>query len=91
MTIAVTCEECGKVLKVADSMAGKKGKCPQCKSVLSVPQIEAEGDIEDAAVESGSVSRSKACPNCDKEMSDDEVFCVECGTNVVTGEKIEGV
>jgi phage FluMu protein Com len=32
-----TCEHCGRRLTVADGQAGKKGRCPQCKKVLTVP------------------------------------------------------
>ena len=35
MTIAVECAHCGKLLKVKDELAGKKGKCPQCQKVLT--------------------------------------------------------
>lgn len=36
MTITIKCE-CGKVLKVADEHAGKRGKCPACGAVLTIP------------------------------------------------------
>ena len=32
-----TCPGCNKTLKVADEMAGKKGKCPACKTAVTVP------------------------------------------------------
>ena len=32
-----TCPGCGKILKVADGMAGKKGRCPGCKSIVTIP------------------------------------------------------
>lgn len=37
MPINVTCEHCQKVMKVADDMAGKRGKCPSCKNKITVP------------------------------------------------------
>ena len=108
MAIKVTCQSCGKNLQVADSMAGKKGKCPQCKSVLIVPAQEEQAApvpkkppaapkpaaapkppaAPKAEPESADVSE---CPNCGKEMAEGDVFCTDCGTNIQTGEKIDGV
>jgi hypothetical protein len=45
MTIAFQCPGCANVLKVPDSMAGRKGKCPRCGTVNTIPpagQIQAE-------------------------------------------------
>jgi hypothetical protein len=36
MPILVKCD-CGHEITVADSMEGKKGRCPQCDAVLSIP------------------------------------------------------
>ncbi len=36
MPIRVECS-CGQVLKVADTMAGKSGKCPKCQNVVRIP------------------------------------------------------
>ena len=38
MPITVTCEGCGKKLRVKDELAGRKGKCPACGTVLVIPQ-----------------------------------------------------
>ncbi len=35
--IRFRCDGCGKHLKVADSLAGKRGKCPRCGAVVNVP------------------------------------------------------
>ena len=37
MAIEFTCPTCQKVLKLRDEAAGKTGKCPFCKSVITVP------------------------------------------------------
>ncbi|GIW81826.1 MAG: hypothetical protein KatS3mg105_3633 [Gemmatales bacterium] len=39
MPIRVKCtnRECGKVLTVKDELAGKRGKCPACGKILSIP------------------------------------------------------
>ncbi len=35
--IEVKCWECGKAIKVKAQFAGKKGKCPVCGKVISIP------------------------------------------------------
>lgn len=37
MPIQVTCTNCQKVIKAPDNLAGKRVKCPQCSTVLSIP------------------------------------------------------
>src|SRR5947209_1257075 len=37
MAIKFNCPHCGKALNVKDNLAGKKGPCPACKKVLTVP------------------------------------------------------
>lgn len=49
MPIAVECAQCDWKGKVADSKAGKKGKCPTCGEVLLVPALEEEPDEVEAA------------------------------------------
>jgi hypothetical protein len=38
MAIDVTCPGCQKTFKVSDQFAGKKGPCPQCKTVITIPE-----------------------------------------------------
>jgi len=42
MTIDVTCLSCGKVLHIADHLAGRKGKCPACGTVMQIPVVAAQ-------------------------------------------------
>jgi hypothetical protein len=37
MSISVTCDGCGKSLKVKDEWAGKRGKCPTCGKTFPIP------------------------------------------------------
>lgn len=39
--IRFSCTLCGQKIRVAKASAGKKGKCPKCKSALIVPQVSA--------------------------------------------------
>jgi len=36
--IRFECHNCGRIIKVRQELAGKKGKCPDCKTPLVVPQ-----------------------------------------------------
>ena len=51
MPIAVDCA-CGRGLRIKDELAGKKVRCPECKSILAVPEqdlgAEKEFDFEEA-------------------------------------------
>jgi predicted Zn finger-like uncharacterized protein len=44
MPISVTCPACAAAFQVKDEYAGKKGKCPKCKAVLTVPSPFHGGD-----------------------------------------------
>jgi predicted Zn finger-like uncharacterized protein len=41
MSIRVTCEECGSVLKIKEELAGTEGRCPKCKTRFTVPAGDA--------------------------------------------------
>ena len=45
MAISLTCSHCGAGLKVADKLAGRRGRCPQCRGEVVVPRrpVEANG------------------------------------------------
>lgn len=38
MSISFQCTGCGRTLKVADELAGRKAKCPQCQAILYIPE-----------------------------------------------------
>jgi prepilin-type processing-associated H-X9-DG protein len=46
--IEFACTQCGKHLKVKAEAAGKKGKCPQCGTLLHVPDAAPEPILETA-------------------------------------------
>lgn len=71
MPIDVYCESCQKKLRVPDTVAGKRIKCPKCQSVLSVPAASAAAapttptvtpSAPAAAVKAASASKSGAIP-----------------------------
>jgi hypothetical protein len=42
MPIDVTCPGCQKSFRVSDQFAGKQGPCPQCKTVITIPEKKPE-------------------------------------------------
>jgi phage FluMu protein Com len=53
-----TCEHCGRRLTVSAGQAGKQGRCPQCKKVVTVPT----GVAEETAAQPEVVALSGASP-----------------------------
>ncbi len=47
MAIQVTCAKCLKRFQVSDKFAGKKGPCPACKAIITVPDKSQEVKIEE--------------------------------------------
>jgi len=41
LAITVKCTGCGKTLKVKDELAGKRGKCPGCGTIIQIPKAPA--------------------------------------------------
>ena len=41
MAIGIKCSNpaCNKSMTVKDSMAGKKGKCPACGTIIEIPDV----------------------------------------------------
>lgn len=78
--ILVTCGDCGKQIKAPPMAAGKKIRCPKCKTILSVPLPEAEPvsagdkkatfDFDREVIEAKNpygveeVSLAPRCPHC---------------------------
>src|SRR5579871_5312818 len=66
MAIKFNCSTCGQELTVKDELAGKQGKCPGCKNVVTVPSLTA----------SKSASTKKSQP-ADLIEDDEEVAPIE--------------
>lgn len=45
MAIQFECSDCGKSLRVKDEFAGKKLRCPECETVLKIPEAD-DGEAE---------------------------------------------
>ncbi len=77
MKIQVKCD-CGKVLYVPAQYAGKRGRCPQCARLLTVPEKKDTSENQSVPV--------KVCPTCGSYLSPDAVVCVACQMNLKTGQ-----
>jgi hypothetical protein len=44
MAIETICKVCAKKLRVGDEFAGRKARCPHCKTVYTVPDVPSGGD-----------------------------------------------
>ena len=43
--ITFHCKKCGKKIKVPEGNAGRKGKCPRCRTIVVVPKPKAESPV----------------------------------------------
>ena len=56
--IKFRCENCGQKFSVHKNNAGKKGKCPKCKIIIVIPEVQIQspltrqGDSEDSKINS---------------------------------------
>ena len=59
MPITVFCPNCGKKLKAPDTAAGRKAKCPQCQTVLTLP---AAGEVSNEVLDAEPVQGGMGLP-----------------------------
>ena len=99
MAITFSCQ-CGKQIKVADKFAGRRGKCPACGDVISIPHPEPDPISEDAdadliyealsppsdpqPVQQQPQTAGNACNACGKPMSPQAIVCTHCGFHKVS-------
>jgi len=50
MPISVTCPGCKATFNVSDKFAGKQGPCPKCKTVISIPKLDAAKPKEEVKI-----------------------------------------
>ena len=82
MALSVTCPGCKATLRVKEELAGKKVKCPRCEA--AVP-ISAAAPVEAVVVEEepdrpAARARTKACPECGKQVAAEARKCRWCKT-----------
>lgn len=81
--IRVNCT-CGKILKVPEDYAGKRGKCPNCGRKITVPSLDEIRKKQPVAKEVDTEVRH--CPTCGAYLNPGDTVCVSCRTNLSTGE-----
>ena len=42
MAISMTCQSCHAVIRVNDGLAGKRARCPRCRTILAIPSAGAD-------------------------------------------------
>lgn len=65
MPIDVVCQ-CGRKASVPDAMAGKKGKCPACGEILSIPVAAVMAPAKSGPNPPGTIEAH--CPVCDRKF-----------------------
>ncbi len=87
MTIEFSCPECSHPVKTPDSQQGKRGRCPSCQGIFTIP----ENSISEPAAEK---KIRFECHQCHKKLkvpasrADKKITCPQCGT-IVTNEEIK--
>lgn len=80
--IRVNCP-CGKVLKIPDKYAGKKGRCPNCGKKLGIPTLD---EIQQKLQQPKEEGEVRNCPTCGAFIQPGDEVCVSCRMNLKTGE-----
>lgn len=92
MSIEVSCQSCGKVLRAKDSAAGKTAKCPDCGNAIQIPEAVYDAEEEDWGSESYDDEYDDAYGYDDYDVSGapadvdaNRKPCPMCGEMIVTG------
>jgi hypothetical protein len=72
MTIAFQCPGCGVTLKVPDTMAGRRGKCPKCGTVNQLPAAGGQLQTAPAAPKPKSAPARPPKPAPEPDVAEDE-------------------
>ena len=104
MSIKVKCGSCGAGFKAKESLAGRRVKCPTCKSPITIQAaakkqapaktkatVPAHNPLLDLLDEQNirSVARGPVCESCGAEIGAEAIVCIECGFNQETGIQLE--
>lgn len=84
MPIQVQCA-CGKTYVLDEAMAGKKGKCKACGRPFQVPRGIDKLEVTGPTTLQMFRMSGRHCPKCNTPLSDDAVWCDECGADLREG------
>src|SRR5262245_19850167 len=87
MAIKFKCPKCGKELTVKDELAGRQGKCPFCKTVVTVPAANRPKPASAVAPSPARKPAARRAPVEEEEVIDAEV--VEEEEEVIEAEVID--
>ena len=79
--IEFRCVQCGHTAIVKDEHAGKKARCPKCKTPGSIPAVSQPTAPTSPATPPGNhavANAVKKCPHCGKEVPQAAVKCPHC-------------
>ncbi|MBI4614384.1 MAG: zinc ribbon domain-containing protein [Planctomycetes bacterium] len=85
MPIQVQCA-CGKSYVFDEAKAGRKGKCKACGRPLQVPRGIDQMEVSGPTTLQMFRMSGRHCPKCDTPLSDDAVWCDECGADLRQGQ-----
>ncbi len=97
--IEFRCSSCEKLLKVQDSHAGSRARCPSCGELLSIPALPSGNiappvEVEESPYISPSTGEapnvdddSKVCPFCCETIKRAARKCKHCGEQLDRGEE----
>lgn len=71
MSVVVSCQ-CGKKFKAKDEMAGKKVRCPECKTVLRIPGGSGDTSVAAVAAKVGTNKSASKSVDADNPKIDHE-------------------
>ena len=90
MPITVECP-CSRTFEAPDHLAGNMAHCPTCQSEILIPGAQANNSMNDLLDEVGislTTSGAGKCPKCFAPLEPQAVLCVNCGTNLQSGESV---
>ncbi len=84
------CYRCGEKIAVAGALAGKRGKCPTCASILMIPSddpaqaplpLEPVTNLDHSQEVHQAVMHSQRCESCGSFLSSIATVCPSCGND----------
>lgn len=93
MSIEVACAGCGKSYRVEDRLAGKRGKCKQCGTTITIPPLVSiaappAGDERPRQAVSPLAQgspRGGGPPRAEPQPKANQIACVQCGSRNPAG------
>lgn len=85
--IAINCPHCQYALLIDELDANQRIICPGCGQVLVTVAEEPALEHPKLALRP-QPSEAKRCPACQQEVAAGTVLCVNCGTNLLTGQNL---